>query len=133
MWPHLTFPEGDHRGTTGSYDHSTGYLNAPTLKYSFGFTTNVHPDYPLRFETEPVAQWLTEAAAVGFRALVVDRYALQGDRKVTDVEPLLAPVLGPPTMVSKDNRYAYYDLRAFVSTVAPATLDDLKPKVLAPS
>jgi phosphoglycerol transferase len=121
MWPHVPFPESTRRGSTGAYDQVAGYIVEPDLRYSFGFVSGRHPDFPLAFEAKPAAEWLTDAVAVGYRALVIDRYASQGVQKMADVEPTLLPILGAPTMVSADSRYAYFDLRAFAAD-ATATL-----------
>jgi hypothetical protein len=115
MWPDEPFPEAFRRGGTDPYDQATGYIFEPKLLYSFGFVNGRHPQYGQSFESKPAAEWLTDAVAVGFRALVVDRTAVEGPFRVVDVEPSLAPVLGDPTMVSANGRYAYYDLRRFAA------------------
>jgi hypothetical protein len=114
-WPHLPFPEHERRGGTGPYDQAIGYIVEPRLHYSYGFVSGRYPDFPMTFEKKPAPEWLTDTVAVGYRALVVDREAVDGPFKVPDVEPSLTPVLGEPTMVSADGRYAYYDLRAFAA------------------
>jgi phosphoglycerol transferase len=115
MWPDEPFPEAYRRGGTDPYDQATGYIFEPRLRYSFGFVSGRHPEYGASFETKPATEWLTDAVAIGFRALVVDRTAVEGQFKVPDVEPSLTPVLGDPTMVSANGRYAYYDLRTFAA------------------
>jgi phosphoglycerol transferase len=119
-WPHVPFPETPDRGGTGAYDQALGYVHQPDLKWSYGFTRGRHPDYPLAFEKQPASQWLTSVAAIGFRALVVDRAALQGKDAVPDVEPDVQSQLGAPIAVSSDGRYALYDLGAYAKKIESA-------------
>jgi phosphoglycerol transferase len=134
-WPHVPFPEVPDRGGTGAYDPALGYVYQPDLKWSYGFTRGRHPDYPLAFERQPASQWLPSVVAVGFRALVVDRAALQGTNAVSDVEPDVQSELGAPLAVSADGRYALYDLSTYAKKVESSqgadALKALASRVLA--
>ena len=60
--------------------------------------------------------------AIGFRALLIDRFSTLGANPAPDVGPDVEGVLGPPNVVSADGRYALFDLHRFADEVGATGL-----------
>lgn len=120
--PYQPFPEAPPRGQIGEFDEGVGFIFQPTLNWSFGGMRGRVPDYPKVLETQPVDQWMTAIAAVGFTGIVLDR-AGYPDRERADLEAQIEALAGPP-IVSADGRYIFYDLRAFAADVRAELGDD---------
>ncbi len=97
-------------------DPGSGRLLAPavlsdgSLKFSAGFFRGGEDDWQLSWCRRPSAQFVRAVTAVGFDALLVQRnHHLIDD--VDDLEAQLLATLGPPTGVSEDGAFAWYDLR----------------------
>lgn len=116
MLPYNGFPETPARQRMGAYDQSVGYIYEPRLKYSWGYMRGRHPDYPYALAEQPGEQWLTAVAAVGFTGLTFDRFGYTDEQR-TAQEADLQRLVGVPVAVSKDDRYLFYDLRAFAATM----------------
>ena len=117
--PHLPFPESGTRYQMGSYDQAVGYVYEPTLNWSFGFMHGREPEYPLALQNQPIEEWLTSVAAIGFTGIVIDRRGyVPEERAVRERE--LATLLGPAIAESggSEHRYVFFDVRTFAADVA---------------
>ena len=117
--PHLPFPESGTRYQMGSYDQAVGYVYEPTLNWSFGFMHGREPEYPLALQNQPVEEWLTSVAAIGFTGIVIDRRGYVPDERAVR-ERELATLLGPAVAESggSEHRYVFFDVRTFAADVA---------------
>jgi len=117
--PHLPFPESGTRYQMGSYDEAVGYIYEPTLNWSFGFMHGREPEYPLALQNQPVEEWLTSVAAIGFTGIVIDRRGYVPDERATR-ERELATLLGPAVAESggSEHRYVFFDVRTYAADVA---------------
>ena len=120
--PYLAFPEVPPRVLMGAYDEAAGYIFQPTLNWSFGFMRGRDPDYPKVLETQPVSEWMTSIAAIGFTGIVVDGAGYTAEERASQ-ESQIAELAGAPT-VSADGRYSFFDLQAFVTDVRAQLGDD---------
>jgi len=114
--PHNQFPEVPPRVAMGPYDPAIGYINEPSLNWSWGFVLGRHPDYPFALEKQPTPEWLTSVVAIGFRGLVIDRRGYEPASEPAR-EAELAGLLGPAVNTSADGRYVFYDVTAFAASV----------------
>jgi hypothetical protein len=116
--PHLPFPESGTRYQMGSYDQAVGYVYEPTLNWSFGFMHGREPEYPLALQNQPVEEWLTSIAAIGFTGIVIDRRGYVPDERAVR-ERELATILGPAVAESggSEHRYVFFDVRTFAADV----------------
>ena len=130
--PDVAFPEHAQLGT-GPYDQARGYLFEPSLHWSFGFLRGSHADWAATLDREPATRWLTTVAAIGFRALVVDRFGYP-DHAVA-LERDIQTVVGPATSTSLDSRYAFYALMNYadqtVRQLGSAGINELRRRALA--
>jgi phosphoglycerol transferase len=113
--PYLAFPEVPPRLLMGAYDEAAGYIFQPTLNWSFGFMRGRSPDYPKVLETQPVPDWMTSIAAVGFTGIVVDGAGYTAEERAAQ-EAQISELAGAPLM-SADGRYSFFDLRSFAADV----------------
>jgi phosphoglycerol transferase len=113
--PYLAFPEVPPRLLMGAYDEAAGFIFQPTMNWSFGFMRGRAPDYPQVLETQPVPEWMTSIAAVGFTGIVVDGAGYTAEERAFQ-ESQISALAGPP-LVSADGRYSFFDMRSFATDV----------------
>lgn len=114
--PNNGFPETPARQRMGSYDQAVGFVYAPELRWSWGAMRGRSPAYIDALAQQPTDEWLTSVAAIGFTGVTVDRFGYT-DTERTAVEADLNRLLGPPKAVSADDRYLFFDLRAYADAV----------------
>jgi phosphoglycerol transferase len=113
--PYLAFPEVPPRLLMGAYDEAAGFVFEPSLNWSFGSMRGRVPDYAQVLETQPVKDWMTAIAAIGFTGIVLDGAGYTPDERAQQ-EAQIAELVGPPSM-SANGRYSFFDLRTFAADV----------------
>ena len=108
--PYMAFPEsGVYNGVYDS-DQLTLYLHNSDLRWSGGgMKGRPQSDWPAGVAAEDPATMTSNLAAIGFQGIVVDRAALADHG--AELEGQLTPILGAPTLVSPDQRYAFFSLQ----------------------
>jgi hypothetical protein len=113
--PYLPFPEAGltyHRML--DYDHFKAYLHSRSLRWSYGAMRGREGDLWLRtIDGMPLEQQIDSIAQAGFSGIYLDRFGYDD----AEDEKGLRKALGEPTVVSRDGRYAFYDLRARVASL----------------
>ncbi len=111
VMPHRVFPESG----IDCYDGLIGYLYEPELRWSTGFMSGRHPEYPLALATRPPGARYDAVAAIGFQAVLLDRWLTvpveAGETRPEVIEAATTAELGPPVAASQDGRYVWWDLR----------------------
>lgn len=111
VMPHRVFPESG----IDCYDGLIGYLYEPELRWSTGFMSGRHPEYPLVLAARPAAARYDAVAAIGFQAVLLDRWLTvpiaAGETRPEVIEAATTAELGPPVATSEDGRYVWWDLR----------------------
>jgi phosphoglycerol transferase len=105
------FPEEPAAGQAFGYDElSFQILGTGKLRYSFGGLRGRQDQWQERWAGAGPGETMVTAAAVGFSAVVIDRFALDEQSEATEAE--LVRLLGPAVSdTSWRHRYAWYDLR----------------------
>jgi hypothetical protein len=124
--PHRFFPESGLQ----SYDGMVGYLFEPRLRWSTGFMTGRHPEYPTALAALPVADRYDAVAAIGFDAVWLDR---DGVPDADAVAAELTALLGPPVATSDDGLWSWWDLRPYAADVRRRLGDDGMARLAAES
>lgn len=106
--PILPYPESPAPGSMNDYDHLRGFLHSENLYYSYGAIKG-RDDWQLQLTLVPPRQLARVARAVGYDAIWVDRFGYT-DRGVA-LETELAQLLGPPIVVSPDQRLSLFNVR----------------------
>ena len=116
--PFVSFPEAPARLGVGAYDGALGFVYQPALNWSYGFVRGRRPAYPLVLEKQPASEWLPSVAVVGFTGVVLDRRGYTADEANALVASITSAIGAPPVAESGgDQRYAFFDLRAFAAGV----------------
>jgi hypothetical protein len=108
--PYSEYPEGPmmvHRLKV--YDHLRGYLHSRTLRWSYGAMKGREGDAWQKTVTAlPVDEMCGKLAEAGFAGIYVDRFGFAD--MGADIESKLTASLGPPTVVSKNDRLSFFEL-----------------------
>jgi phosphoglycerol transferase len=136
--PYEPFPEPQISfappAVAAPYDGVRPYLHSHGLKWSFGDIKGLHGDWQFALASSPARLVPGAAVAVGFQGLVFDRdsYELGGQPVESEVETQT----GPPTFVSPDRRFVFYDLRPLAARlrarVGQAGLSAARAATLSP-
>jgi hypothetical protein len=114
--PYAGFPETPPVNGVFDTDQLKPYLHTTTLRWSgAAIKGRATSDWPDVVAGLPTAEMVTQLAAVGFAAVMVDRQALGTDAARLDAE--LATAAGPAVAVSADGRYSLYSLQEEVDAV----------------
>jgi phosphoglycerol transferase len=111
--PHRLYPEGGVRERSVDYDPMRAYLSSRHLRWSYGGMKGREAGWQLFVQGRPPSAVLPLIAGAGFSAIWVDRVAYPD--RASSTELALEARLGPPSLVSADQRYAVYDIRAFAA------------------
>jgi len=109
--PYVNYPEAGTPTETGDYDHLRGYLHSKQLRWSFGGMKGRQPGWQMYAGRSPEATTAAVAALAGFSGIWVDRRGYPDGGAALESE--LRALLGLEPMVSSDERFAVYDLRAY--------------------
>lgn len=123
--PIISYPERPPVVQMSDYDLFRGYLHSTRLRWSYGAMRGRPGDWTPDLAGRPVGEVLDRVTAAGFEGLYVDRFGFvdQGH----ELETQLVALLGPPSVVSRDGRLSFYDLRAH----ATAERERLGPEATA--
>lgn len=131
--PYISF--WTYNGLVGSlgFDHLVPYLNTRHLRWTYGSVVGTKVDlWQRRVAAMPVPDGLREMAAVGFRAVYVDRngFADQGALLVDQLHETLKTT----PLVSADGRRLVFPLPdpGFTITLDPSTLRPVRLQVTDP-
>jgi phosphoglycerol transferase len=110
--PYLSFPESLGVHGVSDYEPIRGYLHSNKLRWSYGAMRGSEGDlWQARVAAMPPERLTETLAFAGFAGIYLDR------RGYTDgaatLEAKIRPLLGTEPIVSKDARFAFYDLRRF--------------------
>jgi hypothetical protein len=109
--PYVQFPESGPVGGAGAYDHVRPYLHSTSLRWSFGAMSARPEDWQTEVAGAPPRTLLPTLAAVGFAGVHVDRSAYPDGGRAVELE--LAALLDTAPIISPDNRFAFFDIRAY--------------------
>jgi phosphoglycerol transferase len=131
QFPIMVYPENGPDNSLADYGEFIGYLHTSTLRWSYGaMKGRSQGDWQTgTFSNLPVGTQMVALAAIGFRGVWVDRdgYTDHGNA----LEASLTAMLGPPTLVSSDQRMAYYDLGAALGRLFSAPDPGLRSSLAA--
>jgi phosphoglycerol transferase len=102
--PYAAFPDNDAPGRSLDYDGARAYIHGAGLRWSYGAMKGRPEDWAAALATAPAAMAATAAAAAGFDALELDRWAYAE-------EPPDTGGLGRALVTSDGGRYVLVDLR----------------------
>jgi len=106
--PVMKFPESGSIGTISDYDPFWLYLTNPERKYSYGAVKGTQQaNWQDRIETKTVKKIASQAASVGYCAVVVD---FRGYESTVDTGNAWIKVAGKPIAVSKSTRLAAFKI-----------------------
>jgi phosphoglycerol transferase len=110
--PYAPFPESKGAYQMQDYDHLRGYYNSRRLRWSFGAMKGRPADlWQQSIAAQPVPEMLESLAKAGFSGLYVDRFGYEDQGQKIEAE--LASLLGPVTLVSRNQRLSFFNLTAF--------------------
>jgi phosphoglycerol transferase len=112
--PLVDFPEGAPVLAVGSYDGFRGYLHSDTLRWSNGAIRGRTSEWHRQLVDEPMGVFLQRLAALQFSGIYVDRVGY-GD-SARSLEGELSAQLGPATVISTNERLAFYSMLPFDRT-----------------
>lgn len=109
--PYVSYPEVVHPNGQ-VYDHFRPYLHSKSLKWSYGVMRGRH-DWQESLMQEPfdLDIFLSKIALVGFTGVYIDRVALNSSAETIEKE--LQKKTSSQPIVSKDNRFAFYNIADF--------------------
>ena len=106
--PIMKFPESGSIGTISDYDPFWLYLTNPDRKYSYGAVKGTQQaNWQDRIETKTVKKIVSQAASVGYCAVVVD---FRGYESTVDTGNTWIKAAGKPIAVSKSTRLAAFKI-----------------------
>lgn len=108
--PYVPYPESEPVHGTAAYDPLKMYLHSKSIHWSAGaFKGRETADWQSRVSAEPAGQLVASLRQSDFAGLVVDRFGYE-DQGAALEDQLGAALGATPTVVSADERYAYYAL-----------------------
>ena len=106
--PIMRYPAGGVIGQVTDYEHFFLYLTNPNLKYSYGSVSGTQQDsWQEKIETKSVSKIVSQAAAVGYCAAVVD---FRGYESTVETGNAWIKTAGKPIAVSKNTRLAAFKI-----------------------
>lgn len=117
--PVMAFPESEPIHRMADYEAIRPYLHSSRLRWSYGGVKGrPQADWQTAAAEMDTPALMTTLAAAGFTGIHVDRFGY-GRRAVGELETQLDELFGPP-IVSRNNRFAFYDMRDFASAAERA-------------
>jgi len=125
--PFMAFPESEPINDITDYDPLRGFLHTSSVRWTYGGVKgSVRSAWTERLSSRPVEEWVLGASAAGVEGIHIDRFGYP-DHDPGELESQLADLLGPASVESPDERFAFYDLSELNERVA----DALEPEQLA--
>ena len=119
------FSQTEGRHLMYHYDHYRGFLHTRTLSWSYGAMHGRTTDRQHEFlAKQPAGTMCALLAALNFEGIYIDRLGYADGGKALEAE--LKAILGPPMVVSTNDRMAFYSLDSF-----RPTLQDSLPELRA--
>jgi len=107
--PYAPFPEPPSIHGMAGYSHLRGYLNSPTLRWSYGSTRGSWADeWQHDMAAKSPGEMVKSLVFAGFQGVYIDRFGLE-DRGRQLVEDLTR-ILGADPIESDPRRYAFFEL-----------------------
>jgi hypothetical protein len=107
--PFIRFPEAPRRGKLPEYGHFAAYLHTDTVQWSYGaIKGRPAGEWGGRVEALPTSDQIASLCAAGFGGIHVDRWGY--DDPDHTPETGLDRIGVAPTVLSEDDRFAFYDL-----------------------
>jgi len=130
--PYVAYPEVPPVDRLGVYDEMRPYLHSTRLRWSYGAMKGRPEDWHASATDFPLRSLLAGAVAGGLHGLVVDRFGYTDGAAALEDE--LEAILGPPTLVDRGGRLAFWDLRLVETLLQNAgePLDRLADDTLRP-
>jgi phosphoglycerol transferase len=134
QYPIMVFPENGPVHNLYDYDEFTGYIHTSTLRWSYGaIKGRTQGDWQTgTLSNLPLTTQVAALSAVGFHGIWIARngYADHG----AALEAGLSRLLGPPSLISSDQRMSYFDLAPMTarvdSSMTPAARQSFAKAVL---
>jgi phosphoglycerol transferase len=111
--PHMTIPvDRNTRPPMAYYDPGRAYVHSRSLRWSWGSMIGRTKGWACRVGAQPAPTMVRALATAGFEGLWLDRWGYTGVHRprFDEIERGLDAALGGKT-VSRQRRYAFYDLR----------------------
>lgn len=106
--PFMPFPVDSGVHELPYYENAKPYLNTTGLRWSWGEITGRHGNWNRNTATLPTNEMLKAITAAGFTGVLLNRGGF-ADRQREDE---LTALVGPPSLVSPNARWVFYDLGA---------------------
>ncbi len=108
--PYLPWPEGPGSNGITNQDPWRGFLHSERLRWSFAGMRGRDADWQEYTTRQPTPKMVDAVTAAGFDGIYLDRLGYAD----STVEDGIATALGaPPSIVSGNGRFAFYDLRPY--------------------
>lgn len=115
--PYERYPEPGSKGHRAAPNDSVlPYLYSKHLRWSYGAMAGRPADFAATLKDEPPELIAPKAVGAGFAGIWVDRFAFDNGAAAA-LEARLTRTIGSGPVRSRDGRYAFYDLRAYKSTL----------------
>lgn len=108
--PETPFPVEAGTGAMPTYDHGKPQLYSRTLRWSWPAFTPRRLHLGAKLDPQQPEEFLDRLAIAGFGAIWLDRAGYEKGGQ--SPEPGIQSILGAPSYVSRDGRYALFDLRS---------------------
>jgi hypothetical protein len=132
--PYMAFPENGSFPPMRDYDLARPYLHTTGLRWSYGAMKGTSRDWSAALTTRPPEQVIPAIAAAGFSAIYIDRNGYPDS--AASLESQIESLTGVAPVVSSDNRFSFFDLRAYAkelrTQVGSTEMDAAKAAVLHP-
>jgi phosphoglycerol transferase len=107
--PYVPFPENPTMHRMLDYDHFRGFLHSRSLRWSYGAFKGREGDaWQRAVAALPPQQLVQKLCESRFAGIHVDRYAYPDNG--AELEGHLSCILGPPRVVSPNQRFVFFNL-----------------------
>ncbi len=106
--PYVPFPE-EVLQRIDAYEGARGYIHSRDLRWSWGAMRGRPADWQAELADEPAGLTAAAVAASGFEGVWIDRFGYADSG--AQVEEQLRALLRTQPLVSKDQRFSFFDLR----------------------
>jgi hypothetical protein len=120
--PYRPYLEGGARGASVDYDPMRGYLHSERLRWSYGGMKGREAGWQLYVHGRPISGALPIIALAGFSAVWVDRLAYEDEPAALERSLRLFTASEP--LVSADQRFAVFDIRAYAGVLRQEAGED---------
>jgi phosphoglycerol transferase len=118
--PYLDFPESQPINKMNDYDPVRPYLHSTGLRWTYGGIKGLpRSSWSARVVNQPPDRMLVAAAAAGASGLYIDRFGYLNEN-TSALEEGLRSGTGEEPLVSRDRRYAFFDIRGAARRIRTA-------------